>query len=316
MLLLAASLVFCVVADAQDDTVLRDGDRFAQSTFTEGVYLFTVEDESLTPSALLPPGAVRGDIVVLDALPDGNIAIAGINTQLSVLDTATGEVMTLSDLDPPGGWWESIDFANDLTFGVFDVRDLGLQLERGTYSLTFDDSSIALVDDFEMIHEGQIPAVSFDGLWLAYVTGLTLNPETMPQWSEAVEVLERETGEVIFSDGATEDRTCTRPRFHPGEAVIAYVCKVEDQTHAIVYDLESAEKTEVPIPQVNACVRWSPEGERLLVSGAVQDTPDMGTYLAIDLETVAEQTFTLPEDTPDYDPLVCMEWLFPLVSEQ
>lgn len=132
-LTLITPFFFYVIAVAQEATVLRDGDIFALPTFTDGIYQFIVEDETLHSSVLLPPGTARGDIVAMDAQPDGKVAIAGINTQLFILDA--GEVTRLTDLEAPGAWWESIDLTPDQAYGVFDARDFGIPLERGTYFL-------------------------------------------------------------------------------------------------------------------------------------------------------------------------------------
>src|SRR5690606_35968472 len=159
-LTLITPFFFYVIAVAQEATVLRDGDIFALPTFTDGIYQFIVEDLTLHSSVLLPPGTVRGDIVAMDALPDGKVAIAGINTQLFILDA--GEVTRLTDLEASGAWWESIDLTPDQAHGVFDARDFGIPLERGTYLLTIEESSLANSEDFEWLNEGLFPPLSYD----------------------------------------------------------------------------------------------------------------------------------------------------------
>jgi len=300
--------IFCMItwtwplrAD-QADSLLRAGDRFAVATFTDGIIQLIVQaDGSLRQEQLLTPDEV-GSVAVMDTLPQGKLAMAGFTTQLLLWDERSDRITALTNFPDRGTNWYHIDLTNDAHLGVFETIYSKANPDR-IFSLEFTPDALVR----HPIQNGEQPALSATGEWLAVVVDPPLDTISMTNIPARVEVSAYLSGDVIYVD----DRGCTSPRFHPTDATLAYFCETEAGSILVLYELLTETRVEHPV-SFSLCLTWSPDGERLLLSGLRPNglRRPIPVYTVLDTKTGNSQILDLPQTLPGYDSMACLTWVW------
>ncbi len=276
------------------------GERLIIPTFDNGVVALTMHaDGTLSMDPFLPFERV-GSIVTVDALPDGRLAMGGFYTQLLVYDEEQDHLQALTNFPEPPNWY-SISLRADGTLGVFEALFFGEGGRNPTWLANFTDDELEIVPVDARLE----PSLSFDGRLMAITQETPVDPATMTGPFRHISIFQIEdmtVTELVYMDEG--EGWCFGVHFHPTSYRAAYLC---DYASLVIYDIERETRQEFDLAD-GRCVRWSPDGERVLaLISSIDEAP---FYVAVNLETGASQTLIIPENMPDYESMsLCPAWL-------
>lgn len=281
--------------------IMQTGERFILPTFSQGVVALTMQEDGALQTVPFLALSRVGPIVVIDALTEGRLAMAGFQ-QLLRYDEAQDLITPLTDFPTPIDW-HSISLSAEAHLGIFESIDPidGIRVRTWLTDLTADPLRIAFVK------ARLSPSLSMDGRLVGITEETPLDPINLYDPLRHVGIFPIEdlhiSADPLFTDSG--DGWCFGIEFHPTAYRVAYLC---DYATLVIYDLEADVRQEFAVKD-GLCVRWSPEGERVVIT-VFPIGAEAPFYTVIELATGASQVLTVPQDMPNYDAtVVCPVWL-------
>jgi hypothetical protein len=297
-LMFAVGMVFSM----KQETVMQAGERLILPTFSDGIIALTMQANGTLQVAPFLSAERTGAILVTDSLPDGRLAMGGLHTQLLLYDETRDELTALTNFPMPVDW-QSISLRADATLGLFESIDPIERIRMISWLTDFTEDPLPVVPVMARLS----PSLSFDGQLVGVTNETPLDAVTMIAPSRHIAIVQVEdmglSIEPIYKDEG--NGWCFGVQFHPTAYQVAYLC---DYATLVIYDIEHDTRQEFDVMD-GLCVRWSPEGERVVVTVfSIGMAAPM--YQVIDLITEDFQVLSVPEDTPNYDATaVCPAWL-------